>query len=170
MILKKNLLLIRSKLGQNKKIGGLEAAKSVAAIEILKSSLNFDQGGEIAKNLLQIYLLLVQAVAEMEFRVLEDLQSQVQTAVAPQEAQDLLGRLAPQAVPVELKQQEVQEDQAQKMVLQELVLVAVMVEAVFFLLTAAAAAAAAADILAAVEPVQDLLEMVLQAVEVQALR
>ena len=53
--LKKNLLLIRSKLDQNQKIGGLEAAKSVAAIEILKSSLNFEQGGEIAKNLLQIY-------------------------------------------------------------------------------------------------------------------
>ena len=39
---------------QNEKIGGLEAAKSVAAIEILKSSLNFEQGGDIAKNLLQI--------------------------------------------------------------------------------------------------------------------
>ena len=35
--LKKNLLLIRSKLDQNQKIGGLEAAKSVAAIEILKT-------------------------------------------------------------------------------------------------------------------------------------
>ena len=53
--LKKNLLIIRRKIDQNEKIGGLEAAKSVAAIEILKSSLNFDQGGEIAKNLLQIY-------------------------------------------------------------------------------------------------------------------
>ena len=53
--LKKNLLIIRRKIDQNEKIGGLEAAKSVAAIEILKSSLNFEQGGEIAKNLLQIY-------------------------------------------------------------------------------------------------------------------
>ncbi len=53
--LKKNLLIIRRKIDQNEKIGGLEAAKSVAAIEILKSSLNFEQGGDIAKNLLQIY-------------------------------------------------------------------------------------------------------------------
>ena len=53
--LKKNLFIIRRKIDQNEKIGGLEAAKSVAAIEILKSSLNFEQGGEIAKNLLQIY-------------------------------------------------------------------------------------------------------------------
>ena len=53
--LKKNLLIIRRKIDQNEKIGGLEAAKSVAAIEILKSSLNFEQGGDIAKNLKQIY-------------------------------------------------------------------------------------------------------------------
>ena len=53
--LKKNLLIIRRKLNENEKIGGLESAKSVAAIEILKSSLNFDQGGEIARNLEQIY-------------------------------------------------------------------------------------------------------------------
>ena len=53
--LKKNLLIIRRKIDQNEKIGGLEAAKSVAAIEILKSSLNFEQGGDIAENLKQIY-------------------------------------------------------------------------------------------------------------------
>ena len=53
--LKKNLLIIRRKIDEKQKIGGLEAAKSIAAIEILKSSLNFEQGGEIAKNLLQIY-------------------------------------------------------------------------------------------------------------------
>ena len=53
--LKKNLLIIRRKIDQNEKIGGLESAKSVAAIEILKSSLNFEQGGDIAKNLFQIY-------------------------------------------------------------------------------------------------------------------
>tara|TARA_Y200000002_G_scaffold185026_1_gene152808 strand:+ start:45 stop:425 length:381 start_codon:yes stop_codon:yes gene_type:complete len=53
--LKKNLLIIRRKIDEKQKIGGLEAAKSVAAIEILKSSLNFEQGGEIARNLLQIY-------------------------------------------------------------------------------------------------------------------
>ena len=53
--LKRNLLLIRRKLNDGEKIGGLEAAKSIAAIEILKTSLNFEEGGEIAKNLEQIY-------------------------------------------------------------------------------------------------------------------
>ncbi len=53
--LKKNLLIIRRKLDENKSIGGLESAKAVAAFEILKSSLNFEDGGEIAKNLEQIY-------------------------------------------------------------------------------------------------------------------
>ena len=53
--LKKNLLIIRRKIDEKQKVGGLEAAKSVAAIEILKSSLNFEQGGDIARNLLQIY-------------------------------------------------------------------------------------------------------------------
>ena len=33
----------------------MESAKAVAAIEILKSSLNFEQGGDIARNLEQIY-------------------------------------------------------------------------------------------------------------------
>ena len=53
--LKKNLLIIRRKLDENKSIGGLESAKTIAAFEILKSSLNFENGGEIAKNLEQIY-------------------------------------------------------------------------------------------------------------------
>ena len=53
--LKKNLLIIRRKLDDNKSIGGLESAKAIAAFEILKSSLNFENGGEIAKNLEQIY-------------------------------------------------------------------------------------------------------------------
>ena len=53
--LNKNLQIIRQKLNNNVKIGGLESAKAVAAIEILKSSLNFESGGEIAKNLEQIY-------------------------------------------------------------------------------------------------------------------
>ena len=53
--LKKHLLIIRRKLNENIKIGGLESAKAVAAFEILKSSLNFETGGEIAKNLEQIY-------------------------------------------------------------------------------------------------------------------
>ena len=53
--LKKNLLIIRRKLDENKSIGGLESAKAIAAFEILKSSLNHENGGEIAKNLEQIY-------------------------------------------------------------------------------------------------------------------
>ena len=53
--LKKNLLIIRRKLDENKSIGGLESAKAIAAFEILRSSLNFENGGEIAKNLEQIY-------------------------------------------------------------------------------------------------------------------
>ena len=53
--LKKNLLIIRRKLDENKSIGGLESAKAIAAFEILKSSLNYENGGEIAKNLEQIY-------------------------------------------------------------------------------------------------------------------
>ena len=53
--LNKNLQIIRQKLNDNVKIGGLESAKAVAAFEILKSSLNFETGGEIAKNLEQIY-------------------------------------------------------------------------------------------------------------------
>ena len=53
--LKKNLLIIRRKLDEDKLIGGLESAKVVAAFEILKSSLNLEDGGEIAKNLEQIY-------------------------------------------------------------------------------------------------------------------
>ena len=53
--LNKNLQIIKQKLNDNVKIGGLESAKAVAAIEILKSSLNFESGGEIAKNLEQIY-------------------------------------------------------------------------------------------------------------------
>ena len=45
--LKKNLLIIRRKLDENKSIGGLESAKAIAAFEILRSSLNFENGGEI---------------------------------------------------------------------------------------------------------------------------
>ena len=53
--LKKNLVIIRRKLDENISIGGLESAKAVAALEILKSSLNHEEGGEIARNLEQIY-------------------------------------------------------------------------------------------------------------------
>ena len=53
--LKKNLLIIRRKLDENKSIGGLESAKAIAAFQILKSSINYENGGEIAKNLEQIY-------------------------------------------------------------------------------------------------------------------
>ena len=77
--LKKNLLLIRSKLDQNQKIGGLEAAKSVAAIEILKSSLNFDQGGEIAKNLLQIYDY---SLNQLHLIIKEDKEYELETVIS----------------------------------------------------------------------------------------
>ena len=53
--LKRNLLFMRRKLNEGEKIGGLEASKSIAALEILRSSLNFEDGGEIAANLEQIY-------------------------------------------------------------------------------------------------------------------
>ena len=55
LFLKKISSLLFEKLNENIKIGGLESAKAVAAFEILKSSLNFETGGEIAKNLEQIY-------------------------------------------------------------------------------------------------------------------
>ena len=53
--LKRNLLFMRRKLNEGSRVGGLEASKSIAALEILRTSLNFDDGGEIAKNLDQIY-------------------------------------------------------------------------------------------------------------------
>ena len=54
--LKKNLLVIRRALNDGKRIGGDEAARSIAALEILRASLNFKDGGDIAKNLDQIYI------------------------------------------------------------------------------------------------------------------
>ena len=53
--LKRNLLTVRRQITEGKRVGGVEASKSVAALEILKSSLNFEEGGEIAANLQQIY-------------------------------------------------------------------------------------------------------------------
>ena len=53
--LKRNLLIIRRHLNEGKPVGGSEAAKSIAALEILRTSLNFEDGGEIAGNLDQIY-------------------------------------------------------------------------------------------------------------------
>ena len=77
--LKKNLLIIRHKLDEKKKIGGLEAAKSVAALEILKSSLNFDQGGEIAKNLLQVYDY---SLNQLHLIIKEDKEYELETVIS----------------------------------------------------------------------------------------
>ena len=77
--LKKNLLIIRRKIDQNQKIGGLEAAKSIAAIEILKSSLNFEQGGDIAKNLLQIYDY---SLNQLHFIIKEDKEYELDTVIS----------------------------------------------------------------------------------------
>tara|TARA_B100000029_G_C17252236_1_gene843186 strand:- start:308 stop:694 length:387 start_codon:yes stop_codon:yes gene_type:complete len=54
--LKRNLLILRRQLNEGRRVGGLEASKSIAALEILRSSLNFEDGGEIAGNLDQIYV------------------------------------------------------------------------------------------------------------------
>ena len=77
--LKKNLLIIRRKIDQNQKIGGLEAAKSIAAIEILKTSLNFEQGGDIAKNLLQIYDY---SLNQLHFIIKEDKEYELDTVIS----------------------------------------------------------------------------------------
>ena len=77
--LKKNLLIIRRKIDQNQKIGGLEAAKSIAAIEILKSSLNFEQGGDIANNLLQIYDY---SLNQLHFIIKEDKEYELDTVIS----------------------------------------------------------------------------------------
>ncbi len=77
--LKKNLLIIRRKINENEKIGGLEAAKSVAALEILKSSLNFEQGGDIAKNLQQIYDY---SLTQLHLIIKEDKQYELDTVIS----------------------------------------------------------------------------------------
>ena len=63
--LKKNLLIIRRTLNNGKRIGGDEAARSIAALEILRTSLNFKDGGEIAKNLDQIYVYSLDQLAKI---------------------------------------------------------------------------------------------------------
>ena len=77
--LKRNLLLIRRKLNDGEKIGGLEAAKSIAAIEILKTSLNFEEGGEIAKNLEQIY---VYSLNQLNLIIKEDKEYELDTIIS----------------------------------------------------------------------------------------
>ena len=77
--LRKNLLIIRRKIDEKEKIGGLEAAKSVAAFEILKSSLNFEQGGEIAKNLQQIYDY---SLNQLQLIIKEDKQYELDTVIS----------------------------------------------------------------------------------------
>ena len=63
--LKKNLLIIRRTLNNGKRIGGDEASRSIAALEILRTSLNFKDGGDIAKNLDQIYLYSLDQLAKI---------------------------------------------------------------------------------------------------------
>ena len=63
--LKKNLLIIRRTLNDGKRIGGDEASRSIAALEILRTSLNFKDGGDIAKNLDQIYLYSLDQLAKI---------------------------------------------------------------------------------------------------------
>ena len=77
--LRKNLLIIRRKIDEKEKIGGLEAAKSVAALEILKSSLNFEQGGEIAKNLQQIYDY---SLNQLQLIIKEDKEYEIDTVIS----------------------------------------------------------------------------------------
>ena len=77
--LRKNLLIIRRKINEKEKIGGLEAAKSVAALEILKSSLNFEQGGEIAKNLQQIYDY---SLNQLQLIIKEDKEYEIDTVIS----------------------------------------------------------------------------------------
>ena len=63
--LKMNLLIIRRTLNNGKRIGGDEASRSIAALEILRTSLNFKDGGDIAKNLDQIYLYSLDQLAKI---------------------------------------------------------------------------------------------------------
>ena len=63
--LKKNLLIIRRTLNDGKRIGGDEASRSIAALEILRTSLNFKDGGDIAKNLDQIYVYSLDQLAKI---------------------------------------------------------------------------------------------------------
>ena len=63
--LKKNLLIIRRTLNNGKRIGGDEASRSIAALEILRTSLNFKDGGDIAKNLDQIYVYSLDQLAKI---------------------------------------------------------------------------------------------------------
>ena len=63
--LKKNLLIIRRTLNDGKRIGGDEASRSIAALEILRASLNFKDGGDIAKNLDQIYIYSLDQLANI---------------------------------------------------------------------------------------------------------
>tara|TARA_B100001250_G_scaffold139801_1_gene119745 strand:- start:191 stop:601 length:411 start_codon:yes stop_codon:yes gene_type:complete len=63
--LKRNLLIVRRHLNEGKPVGGLEASKSMAALEILRTSLNFEDGGEIAANLDQIYAYSLDQISKI---------------------------------------------------------------------------------------------------------
>ena len=63
--LKKNLLVIRRTLNDGNRIGGDEASRSIAALEILRGSLNFKDGGDSAKNLDQSYIYSLDQLANI---------------------------------------------------------------------------------------------------------
>ena len=63
--LKRNLLFMRRKLNEGTRVGGVEASRSIAALEILRASLNFEHGGEIAANLDQIYAYSLDQLARI---------------------------------------------------------------------------------------------------------
>ena len=63
--LKRNLLILRKQINDGQKVGGLESSKAIAALEILRSSLNFEEGGEIAANLEQIYVYSLSQLSDI---------------------------------------------------------------------------------------------------------
>ena len=77
--LKKNLLIIRRTLNNGKRIGGDEASRSIAALEILRTSLNFKDGGDIAKNLDQIYIYSLDQLAKI---IKEDREHELDSVIA----------------------------------------------------------------------------------------
>ena len=77
--LKKNLLIIRRTLNDGKRIGGDEASRSIAALEILRTSLNFKDGGDIAKNLDQIYIYSLDQLAKI---IKEDREHELDSVIA----------------------------------------------------------------------------------------
>ncbi len=77
--LKRNLLVMRKQMSEGSRVGGLEASKSIAALEILRSSLNFENGGEIASNLDQIYVYSLDQLAKI---IKDDKQHEIDSVIA----------------------------------------------------------------------------------------